>query len=152
MSVITVHKRDALGRVVWSYVGRELERGANFVRLEALFNRDDLPFQGITLKRGDRFVEEFYADRWYNIFEIYDRDDGGLKGWYCNVGQPMIWDGPNAISYIDLALDLWVAADGTQRILDEDEFAALGLDEKKRQQAWEALLALQNLFLQKFRS
>jgi uncharacterized protein len=143
---ITVHKRNAAGEITWSYTGRVLARGQNFVRLEARFNREDLPFQGIILKRDDRFVEMFFTDRWYNIFEMHDRDDDRIKGWYCNVGEPMVWDGPDAISYIDLALDLWVAADGSQTVLDEDEFEMLGLDEKKRQQALDGLLAVQALF------
>jgi uncharacterized protein len=143
---ITVHKRNAAGEVTWSYTGRVLARGDDFVRLEARFNREDMPFQGIVIKHNDRFVETFFTDRWYNIFEMHDRDDDRIKGWYCNVGQPMVWDGPDAISYIDLALDLWVAADGSQTVLDEDEFEALALDEKTRQQALGGLLALKILF------
>ena len=143
---ITVHKRDAQGNITWSYTGVILERGTNFVRLEARFNRDDVPFQGIVLKRDDRFVETFFTDRWYNIFEIHDRDDDRVKGWYCNIGQPMVWDAPDAISYVDLALDLWVAVDGSQTVLDDDEFEVLGLDKKTRQQALDGLLALKNLF------
>lgn len=143
---ITVHKRNAAGEITWSYEGRVLARGDDFVRLEALFNREDTPFQGIVLKHHDRFVETFFADNWYNIFEIHDRDDDHVKGWYCNIGEPMVWDAADEISYIDLALDLWVAADGSQVVLDEDEFEALALDEKTRQQALDGLLALKSLF------
>lgn len=143
---ITVHKRNVAGDITWSYAGRVLARGDNFVRLEARFNREDMPFQGIVLKRDDRFVETFFTDRWYNIFEMHDRDDDQIKGWYCNIGKPMVWDAPDAISYIDLALDLWVAANGSQTVLDEDEFDALALDEKTRQQALDGLLALKKLF------
>jgi predicted RNA-binding protein associated with RNAse of E/G family len=52
------------------------------------------------------------------------------------------------ISYVDLALDLWVAPDGTQTVLDEDEFAALDLDAETRQQARAALEEVQRLFLE----
>jgi protein associated with RNAse G/E len=41
----------------------------------------------------------------------------------------------DVISYVDLELDLWVAPDGTQRVLDENEFAGLDLDAETRQQA-----------------
>lgn len=152
MTGITVHKRKPDGEIAWSYSGRELERGPDFVLLEALFNREDTPFQGIVLKHHDRFVELFYTDRWYNIFEIHDRDDDRIKGWYCNVGFPVVWDAPDAISYIDLALDLWVTVDGSQFVLDEDEFAALNLDEKTRQQALAGLLALKEQFTERFRN
>jgi hypothetical protein len=144
--MITVRKRDDNGKVTWEYTGELLERGADFVRLEARFNRADTPFQGIVLKQGDRFVETFYTGRWYNIFEIHDRDDDALKGWYCNVGHPAVWDMPEAISYKDLYLDLWVTPDGAQTVLDEAEFDDAELDTVTRARALIALAQLQELF------
>lgn len=135
MTPINVWKRNLQGEVTWRYTGEILNRGADFVTLEARFNRDDMPFMDVTLKRDDRFVETFFTECWYNIFEIHDRDDDQLKGWYCNIGKPTVWDTPDTISYVDLALDLWIAADGTQTILDEDEFAALELDQTTRAEA-----------------
>ncbi len=142
---VTVLKRGLDGAVAWQYEGRILKRAANCVVLEAFFNRDDLPFMGVVLKRGDRFVETFYHDRWYNIFEIFDRDDGQRKGWYCNIGYPAVL-AEETVSYVDLALDLWVAADGQQTVLDEDEFDALPLGVWEREQARAALETLQGLF------
>jgi protein associated with RNAse G/E len=108
------------------YQGRVLERTASAVVLEAFFSRERMELGFVTLKPGDRFVEYFYADRWYNVFVIYDVDNGRLKGWYCNVTRPaIIADGQ--VSAVDLALDLWIASDGSARVLDEDEFAALPL-------------------------
>lgn len=145
---ITVLKRNLAGEVTWQYEGRVLERGANCVTLEAFFNRDDMPFMGVVLKRGDRFVETFYSDRWYNLFEIYDRDDGKFKGWYCNVGYPAVID-QDTVSYIDLALDLWVAPDGSQTVLDEDEFLEISMDVMTRAQAAAALEELKRKFTNK---
>lgn len=146
MTDITVLKRNLNGEVTWRYDGRILKREANYIVLEASFNREDTPFMGVILKRGDRFVETFYTDRWYNIFEIYDRDDGKLKGWYCNIGCPAVIE-DDTVSYIDLALDLWVAADGTQMVLDEDEFLELPVDGKVRALANLALEELKQNFL-----
>ncbi|MGC1378282.1 MAG: DUF402 domain-containing protein [Anaerolineales bacterium] len=139
MDTINVLKRNARGEVTMQYAGRVLELGADFVRMEARFNHADVPMPGVVLKRGDRFVETYYTARWYNIFEIHDRDDEHLKGWYCNLARPAVWDAPDTLSYIDLALDLWVAADGAQTVLDEDEFEALGLDEILTAQVMSAL-------------
>jgi uncharacterized protein len=142
---IRVLKCNLAGEVTWEYEGRVLEYKSNAVVLEAFFNRPDLPFMDVTFKENDRFVETFYTDRWYNIFEIYDRDDGSFKGWYCNVGRPaQIADG--SVSYIDLALDLWVSPVGKQTVLDEDEFAALSLDAKDRRKALKALAELDEIF------
>lgn len=148
MTNITVLKRNLDGEVTWQYQGRVLKRQADSVLLEATFDREDTPFMGVILKRGDLFVETFYADRWYNIFEIYDRDDGKFKGWYCNIGYPAEID-DDKVSYIDLALDLWVAADGTQTVLDEDEFLELPLDLEVRSQAVLALDRLKEILANK---
>jgi len=138
---ITVLKKNLAGEVTWQYEGVVLHREENKITLEALFNRDDMPFMDIMLKRNDRFVETFYSDRWYNIFEIYDRDDGRIKGWYCNIGKPAVLE-DGIVSYVDLALDLWISADGKQTVLDEDEFEELELDDDTRQNALAGLEGL----------
>jgi len=145
MSRVEVKKLDQDGKVLVSYTGRILEEGENFVVLEAFFNREDMPFMGVVLKKGDRFVETYYKDRWYNIFEIYDRDDGSFKGWYCNVGRPAVIEA-GKISYVDLALDLWIDPNGVQTVLDEDEFKDLPLDETTRARARAALERMQQEF------
>jgi hypothetical protein len=143
-----VLKKNLAGEVAWQYEGEVLQRGENFIVIEAFFNRDDLPFQETVLKRNDRFVETFYTDKWFNVFEIYDRDDGKLKGWYCNIAKPaMIED--ETVSYVDLALDLWVSVNGKQTVLDEDELENLELDDELKQKAYAGLRELQALFKSK---
>ena len=142
---ITVIKQNIAGEETWRYEGRVLEHMEKLVRLEAFFNRDDMPFNGMLLKRGDRFVETYYSDRWYNIFEIFDRDSSERKGWYCNVTRPAeIYQ--DKILYVDLALDLLVFADMHQLVLDEDEFAALKISPEEALSARQALRELQALF------
>ena len=57
--------------------------------------------------------------------------------------------GDGTVSYIDLALDLWVSTDGTQTVLDQDEFETLQLEPAERAQALAALRELQALFNRK---
>jgi hypothetical protein len=129
----------------WRYSGRVLERTANSILLEAFFNRPDKPFHGVLLAEGDRFVERYYTDRWYNIFEIHDRKTDILKAWYCNITYPTtIQD--KLVIYVDLALDLLVYADGRHLVLDEDEFLELKLGEADVKNARQALAELQGLF------
>jgi hypothetical protein len=141
---IKVLKKNLEGRVTWQYVGQVQRREQNAVVLEAFFNRPDLPFMDVIFKQNDRFVETFYTDRWYNIFEIYDRDDGRRKGWYCNVGRPAVLS-EGTVSYVDLALDLWVSAEGKQTVLDEDEFNTLPLNSFEREKALSALDELERI-------
>ena len=138
-------KKNLADEVTWQYEGEELSRDKNSITIEALFNRDDMPFQEIVLKRNDRFVETFYSDKWYNIFAIYDRDDGNLKGWYCNITKPAIIE-IDSVSYVDLALDLWVSANGQQTVLDEDELEELKLGEVLKENVYAGLRELQAFF------
>jgi protein associated with RNAse G/E len=142
-------KLDPAGQETWRYTGRLLERHANRIVLEAEFNREDVTVDEITLRRGDRFIETFYTDRWYNVFAIHDRQDGRLKCWYCNIGHPAVI-GDGRVSYIDLALDLLVYPDGRQLVLDEDEFTALALPPDVQRQARLALQELQASFTARF--
>jgi uncharacterized protein len=143
---IKVQKKNPAGEVTYQYEGVLLSRDEHSIALEALFDRADMPFMDVVFKTGDRFVEYYYTDRWYNIFVIHDRENGQVKGWYCNIGKPaVIEDG--VVSYVDLALDLWVSTDGKQTVLDEDEFEALALNNELRTGALRGLEDLQQLFL-----
>ena len=142
---LKVQKKNLEGEVTYEYEGKLLNRAVNSVTLEAFFDREDRPFMDVVLKKGDRFVESYFSDRWYNIFEIHDRDDGKIKGWYCNIGLPAEFE-DGVVSYVDLALDLWVSPDGKQTVLDQDEFDALNLDRKLSKGALNGLSELRLFF------
>ncbi len=143
---INVQKKNPAGEVTYEYEGRLLNQDGHSITIEALFDRADMPFMDVVFKNGDRFVEYYFTDRWYNIFAIHDRDNDQVKGWYCNIGMPAEFkDG--IVSYVDLALDLWVSVDGTQTVLDEDEFEELKLDEPLRTATLQGLADLKTLFL-----
>jgi protein associated with RNAse G/E len=143
---IKVQKKNPQDEVTYEYEGVLLHRDEQSIVLEALFDRADMPFMDVVFKTGDRFVEYYYTDRWYNIFTVYDRDDQRVKGWYCNIGKPAVFK-DSTVSYIDLALDLWVSTSGKQTVLDQDEFEALELSKELRTNALKGLEELQQLFL-----
>ena len=145
MTLISVIKLDSQGRETWRYTGEVIETGSNYLILHAYFDREDRIFHGMPLRKGDRFIETYYTDQWYNEYEIHAREDDHLRGWYCNISQPAQVVG-DTISFVDLALDLLVFPDGRQIILDEDEFEELHLHPALRQQAWEALSELKESF------
>ena len=138
---ITIIKNDYAGREVFRYSGHVVARGARWVQLEARFNRADKQTSYHTFRQGDRFVEWFYSDRWYNIFEMHDGGDDHLTGWYCNVTRPALLL-PDTVQADDLALDVFVRPGGAIMVLDEDEFAALPLDVATRAEARRGLDAL----------
>ncbi len=142
---VKVQKKNPAGEVTYQYEGTLLSRDEHAITLEALFDRADMPFMDIVFRTGDRFVERYYTDRWYNIFAIHDRVDGKLKGWYCNVGEPAVME-DSTVSYVDLALDLWVSTNGEQTVLDEDEFEQLDIKAETRQRALTALAELRTVF------
>jgi predicted RNA-binding protein associated with RNAse of E/G family len=141
---ITVHKLDHRGAEVWRYQGTVTERTPSSLTLEAFFDRESQTIGGLTLRRGDRFVETYFTDRWYNIFAIHDRYDGLLKGWYCNIARPARIERGDLFAD-DLALDLVVDRLGRWVLLDQDEFDELELSEEDRGRAMRALEELQHL-------
>jgi predicted RNA-binding protein associated with RNAse of E/G family len=142
--MITVHKLDHRGAEKTAYSGQVLERTETWVLLEARFSRERMALGYVTLTPGDRFVEYFYADRWYNIFLIFDAEDGAFKGWYCNVTRPARIAGDHVWAD-DLALDYFVQPDGREFVLDEDEFSALALRAEEATRARAALARLREM-------
>ena len=141
----TIIKRNINREETWRYHGRLIHRNADYIKIEAFFDREDIYFHGMLLKKGDRFLETYFTNRWYNVFEIYSCDNGELRGWYCNISYPAeITD--TTISYVDLELDLLVFPDGRQLVLDEEEFAQLNLSRDIYEKAQKALLKLKAEF------
>jgi uncharacterized protein len=142
---IVVIKRNLAGEETWRYAGNVIRHTDSALLLEAWFNRDRVPLEDLLLLRGDRFVEIYFSERWYNINAIYDRTDGRLKGWYCNIALPADFN-EGSVSYVDLALDLLVYPDGRQVVLDEDEFTVLGLAPEQKRKALASLDEVRSLF------
>lgn len=142
---ITVIKNDHRGKETWRYAGWVIKESEKGLLVKAYFNRSDLEFNGILLKEGDQFLELYPYGRWFNIFEVHDRDSGKLKAWYCNVTRPV--STPNGhIIYDDLALDLLVFPSGKYLALDYDEFIDLGLDPEEASSALSGLEELKEIF------
>lgn len=145
---ITVLKLNLQKEITWQYSGNICQKTKNKIVIEAYFDREDMSVQGMPLLKGDRFVETYYKDRWYNIFEIHARENDALRGWYCNISYPARLVG-SELSYVDLALDLIVFPNGQQIVVDENEFNTLPLSDDDRRQALDALAELKENFSKK---
>ncbi|MGH2626730.1 MAG: DUF402 domain-containing protein [Anaerolineales bacterium] len=138
---LTVHKLDAEGREVWRYPGRALEQAPDRIVLQAVFARRPMEVGGLRMEPGDRFVETFYTDRWYNVFAVYRGSGSRLRGWYCNIARPARLEAEDVFAE-DLALDLVVFPDRTWRVLDREAFEALPLPAPDRDSALRGLADL----------
>jgi uncharacterized protein len=139
---VTIHKLNSRGETVFSYTGEVVERFPNGVRIEARWERAVMDLGYVRFEPGDRFIEWYFSDRWYNIFEIRAHESNVRKGWYCNVTAPATITDEH-IMCRDLVLDLWVSPDGQTLVLDEDEFAEdTSMDAPMRENARRGLATL----------
>ena len=144
MTAFTVIKLDARGDYELSYEGVLRERTDAFICVDAEFKFSDRDLGYIKLRRGDRFREWFYADRWFNIFRVRDGDTNALKGWYCNITRPPVIEA-RQVAAEDLCLDVFVYPDGRTLLLDEEDFAELNLPKDDVEKAWQAVDAIRRL-------
>ena len=142
--MITVAKKDTQGHTKIQYKGEVLEHSAYGIVIQASWTLPTKDLGYTTFEPGDQFIEYYYTDRWFNIFDISSAS-GVHKGWYCNIAEPAgISD--DHIEQVDLLLDVWVTPKGAIRILDEDEFAAdTTLSDEQRTRARQGLQALLQL-------
>jgi protein associated with RNAse G/E len=138
---ITVHKYNHAGEHILQYEGEILESNPTWVCLRAVFKRDEANLGFVTFRQGDVFIEWFYTDRWYNIFQVYDADTQRLKGWYCNITRPAVITGTE-VRADDLELDVFVMPNGTVLLLDEKEFSAMNPSVDERIAALRAVEAI----------
>lgn len=120
--MITVVKKNPLGEVKIQYTGEVVERLSDGVIISARWQHEAKDLGYTRFEPGDQFIEYYYTDRWFNIFDI-STPEGIRKGWYCNIAEPaLIYN--DHIEQIDLLLDVWVNPEGQPLLLDEDEFEA----------------------------
>jgi predicted RNA-binding protein associated with RNAse of E/G family len=139
---LRVIKRNAAGQPVWEYAGVLDSFDGVTLCLVAFFDVSDRDDGYFVWQRGDRFVEFYYTDRWYNVFQIFDRTSGALRGWYCNLTRPAVIEA-GLVAWDDLGLDVFVYPDGRLLLLDEDDFRALPLTPSERAAAEAGLAQLQ---------
>jgi uncharacterized protein len=122
---IHVRKLRPNGSQSYAWDGHVLRCDMSGIVLRAEFNVDLVELGYTTFRRGDQFVEFYYWDKWFNVFQV-NSPDGTLKGWYANVGLPAeLKPALGELVYVDLALDVWANPDGAYTVLDQDEFDAL---------------------------
>lgn len=77
---------------------------------------------GIILEPGAPVVWFTFAGAWHDIGRFHTAT-GEFTGYYANLLTPVRFRAPLVWETTDLFLDVWLAADGTLLLLDEDELA-----------------------------
>jgi len=142
---ITVYKRNHNGDDVFSYPMTVTAKDGDWIRVEGHFNIPKSYELGLfTIENGDRSIEWFYPNRYYNIFRIHEGDSKIIKGYYCNITRPAIIT-EATITADDLELDVLISPTGKIVLRDEDEFNALSLPDNEHKQALQAVEQIRNL-------
>ncbi len=142
--MITVSKLNSLGETKIQYQGEVIEHLSHGVVIQAYWKLPTNDLGYARFEPGDRFIEYYYTDRWFNIFDVANAG-GERKGWYCNIAEPAVIYNDH-IEQVDLLLDVWVTPKGTPLILDEDEFNAdTTLNDEQRRGAKQGLQQLLQL-------
>ena len=113
------------GSQAYAWDGVVLRCDGHGIVLRAEFNVDLVDLGFATFRRGDIFVEFYYWQSCFNVFQI-SASDGELKGWYANVGLPAELNVETGeLCYVDLELDVWTHPNGESVVLDQAEFDSL---------------------------
>ena len=132
-SDLLVEKYKADGSFSFSWEATLLEEGENHRKLKAYFNAPAHLVDKVWFNPGDLFIETYYNNRWYNVFEVHEGHNGEIKAWYSNLSYPAKFS-PGLITWQDLELDLIAYPNGEYAFLDEEDYAALSLDSETRRQ------------------
>ena len=101
---LTVHKCDHKGNDVFAYPATILQHDEQKMVIRASFtSHKDYNIAGLELKNGDKCIEVFYFHRWFNIFEVYAGKSEQIRGWYCNITKPAIYQ-ENHLYYSDFSI------------------------------------------------
>ena len=120
-------------RLIFSWTGQVLHDDGNRTVIKAPWAGTDRPlFLGYTVfEPGDTFVETYYRERWFSIWQVVSHRTGRTKGWYCNICQPFERDG-DELRFVDMELDVFVFPDGRFVILDEDDLERAQLPDSEK--------------------
>lgn len=74
------------------------------------------------LETGSPVIWFTFPGAWHDV-GLFHLADGRFTGYYTNILTPVVMNG-DSWETTDLALDLWIGADGTVELLDREEFSA----------------------------
>lgn len=125
MTGVRVTKHASDGRPPYSYNAELIDRRPGWIVVEAEWPLHQVDAGPVSFMPGDRLVEYFSTDDYFNAFAIH-RNGDKFAGWYCNITMPTTVDG-SEIHWHDLYLDIIVDSGGSIHVEDENELEESGL-------------------------
>ncbi len=127
-----------------------IERTEDYLLGEGLFvapdDYDELNLDPeIYAMTGDRMIEKYFNEQWFNIFEIYRGNSEDLKYWYINISRPAKIEA-DSVYWEDLVVDLQVFPDGRMVILDMEDFEKMKWEAQEKEKILQTLAFLIKLF------
>lgn len=150
MDTIKVTKKDLEKNKLISWEMKVLQYSDEFLLVEGFFVAPD-GYDDTNLNpnnyaiSGDRMIEKYFRDQWFNIFEIYRGDSDDLKYWYINISRPAKIE-KDTVYWEDLVVDLQVFPDGRMVILDMEDFEAMQWAPEEQEKILQTLAYLIKLF------
>jgi protein associated with RNAse G/E len=117
---VTVKSCKYDGRVNRSWRARVVRVEGPLAVVEGVFETEVRHALLGHIREGTVSTEFFWTDRWYSVFRFRE-PDGPLRNFYCNLNTPPVL-ADDAITFVDLDIDVLVAPDFSFQVLDEDEF------------------------------
>ncbi len=119
---ITVYAYKWDGSLKYHWPGEIIRQDKTETVVEGAFRRE-YRTEYCHFLAGDKTVEYYPRDTWYNVCQIF-RNGTELLGVYCNLSTPAVQQG-KSLTYIDLELDLFIYPDGRMIELDAAEYKRL---------------------------
>lgn len=131
--LVTIRKTHWKGEGdTWEYPATIVASGHDgWIAVEAEWTRPDADVDGLLFPQGGKIIEYFSTTHRFNVFQVYS-PGGDFVGLYANVTAPTVLsvndsDEP-VLTWEDHWLDVIKRADGTIKVLDEDDFSASGIE------------------------
>lgn len=117
---ITVNARKYDGSIHRSWRAALVRQTNEFIELYGVFTETIVHADLGTIAAGTHSREYYWLAKCFSVF-VFSEPDGALRNFYCNINLPPKLAGA-VLDYIDLDIDVLVAADLSYRILDREEY------------------------------
>jgi protein associated with RNAse G/E len=118
--IYTINSLKYDGSIHHSWSAEILDETSELISFKGVFEKEVKHSKLDVIRPGTVSYEFYWKNRWYNIFRFHE-PEGELRNFYCNINKPPEIE-KNALSYVDLDLDVLVRNDLSFESLDADEF------------------------------